>query len=68
MQIRTKSIVHQVIRPVWNAWMRFGNHQLYLTTSREDGVDIGHETECPSTETVGQGSQNCSSIHGDHGI
>lgn len=68
MQIRSKSIVHQVIRPVWNAWMRFGNHQLYLSTSHDDGAKIGHKTECPSSQAVGQGSQSCSPMHGEHGI
>ncbi|MXW07572.1 MAG: hypothetical protein F4X56_03785 [Gammaproteobacteria bacterium] len=68
MQVRTKSIVHQVIRPVWNAWMRFGHHQLSLTTSLDDGAKVGHETECPCPQTIGQGSQDCSPIHGEQGI
>lgn len=66
MQIRTKSIVHQVIRPVWNAWMRFGNHHLSLTTVHGDAVKVGHETECPSTQALEPGSQQYSPIQAEH--
>ena len=66
MQIRTKSIVHHVIRPVWNAWMRFGNHHLSLTTAHVDGVKVGHETECSSTQTGEPGSQQYSPMHAEH--
>lgn len=65
MQIRTKSIIHHVIRPVWNAWMRFGNHHLSLTAAHIDGVRVGHETECPSQQALEQGSPQCSPVHGE---
>ena len=68
MQFRTKSIVYQVVRPVWNAWMRFGNHQLSLSTSHSIGAKIGQETECSNPQSIEQGCQDCSPMHGEQGI
>ena len=68
MQIRTKSIVHQVIRPVWNAWMRFGNHQLSLTAAHVDGAQVALDAECPSQQALGQVCPDCSPLHSDSGI
>lgn len=66
MQLRTNSIVHQVIRPVWNAWMRFGSHYLSIATVHADGSKVGHPLDCSNSNSLEAGGQPYPPLPGEH--
>ena len=68
MHVRTKSIVCQVVRPVWNAWMRFGNHQLSLSPEHVDGSKVSLDSDCSSQQASVQNCSVCSSGHSESRI
>lgn len=46
MKTKTNNrFVHQVLRPIWDAWMRFGTHRLAIPTTEVESTDPAEDGE-----------------------